>query len=427
MSIRRRLDPRRRRANGVDTHDVAAFRSVVNRTGIVRAILAGGALALVLAAAASARDPQTSERALHSAGSSRRRRSRSLAQHHRRRLRADPADASPARRRGGVDRPRRLLRRAVRAAAAGHAGRGAPAVPPTAVAPRLGPVQNPWTQTFRAGTRISVAVDLAKSILERDEVDAGSILLVSDLETAPDDVPSLARTIAEDRPRRDPASHRPARAVERRAEPLRRAAREGRDRRIRAAVARRRRAGRRHRPGSRSRRRCSCSARSHFSSSRRTSGLRVASRFRALGTPTEASRDAVASSSSGLRSASERSSASLVALALGLLALDIARSRDALAQGDVQYRISPERLGLWRAATIVPSDLGGLAHRHRGRRGASTGRALGAARAPRRPHGLGVRPRDRAAAQRRPGATRRASSPAMRTRGRSRARPGCSA
>jgi hypothetical protein len=65
------------------------------------------------------------------------------------------------------------------------------------VAPRLGPVQNPWTQTFRAGTRISVALDLAKSVLERDEVAAGSILLVSDLETAPDDVPALARTIAD--------------------------------------------------------------------------------------------------------------------------------------------------------------------------------------------------------------------------------------
>ena len=46
----------------------------------------------------------------------------------------------------------------------------------------------------------------------------------------------------------------------------------------------------------------------------------------------------------------------VVALALGLLAVDAARSRDALAHGDVQFRISPERLGLWRASTIVPSD-----------------------------------------------------------------------
>ncbi len=46
-----------------------------------------------------------------------------------------------------------------------------------------------------------------------------------------------------------------------------------------------------------------------------------------------------------------------LALALGLLALDAARSRDALAQGDVEYRITPEKTGLWRASTIVPFDL----------------------------------------------------------------------
>jgi len=63
------------------------------------------------------------------------------------------------------------------------------------VAPRLGPVRNPWTQTFRAGTRISSAIELAKSMLDRDHVANGSILLVSDLETAPDDVPALTRTI----------------------------------------------------------------------------------------------------------------------------------------------------------------------------------------------------------------------------------------
>jgi von Willebrand factor type A domain len=65
------------------------------------------------------------------------------------------------------------------------------------VAPQLGPAQTPWTQTFRAGTRISVALELARSLLERDRIAAGSILLVSDLETAPDDVPALSRTISE--------------------------------------------------------------------------------------------------------------------------------------------------------------------------------------------------------------------------------------
>jgi len=47
----------------------------------------------------------------------------------------------------------------------------------------------------------------------------------------------------------------------------------------------------------------------------------------------------------------------VLALVLGLLALDVVRSRDALAQGDVQYRISPGKTGLWRASTIVPFDL----------------------------------------------------------------------
>jgi hypothetical protein len=64
------------------------------------------------------------------------------------------------------------------------------------VPPRLGPPVNPWSQTFRAGTRISTAIQMAADALERDEVESGSILLVSDLETAPDDVEPLARTVA---------------------------------------------------------------------------------------------------------------------------------------------------------------------------------------------------------------------------------------
>jgi hypothetical protein len=63
------------------------------------------------------------------------------------------------------------------------------------VPPRLGPPVNPWTQTFRAGTQISTAIELAKDMLERDQVVDGSVLLVSDLETAPDDVPALASSI----------------------------------------------------------------------------------------------------------------------------------------------------------------------------------------------------------------------------------------
>ena len=47
----------------------------------------------------------------------------------------------------------------------------------------------------------------------------------------------------------------------------------------------------------------------------------------------------------------------LLALGLGLLALDVSRSRDALAQGDVTYRVAPQRADLWRADTLVPRDL----------------------------------------------------------------------
>jgi hypothetical protein len=63
------------------------------------------------------------------------------------------------------------------------------------VPPASGPAVNPWTKTFRAGTRVSSALQLARSMLERDGVRDGSILLVSDLETAPDDVPELASTV----------------------------------------------------------------------------------------------------------------------------------------------------------------------------------------------------------------------------------------
>jgi hypothetical protein len=47
----------------------------------------------------------------------------------------------------------------------------------------------------------------------------------------------------------------------------------------------------------------------------------------------------------------------LLAIGLGLLALDVANSRAALSHGDVEYRISPEKTGLWRARTVVPFGL----------------------------------------------------------------------
>ena len=197
MSIRRRLTERfAGRRTDVASHDVAALRSVITRTTAVRLVLAGTAVALVVAAAASARDPATSERAL-------------IPQD---RVGIVVLDLSLS----ITDTDYAAIRRTLRRIVAEEASiglvvfsdvpyellpPGTPAKELTPflrllVAPRLGPVQNPWTQTFRAGTRISVALDLATSMLERDDIESGSILLVSDLETAPDDVPALARTVA---------------------------------------------------------------------------------------------------------------------------------------------------------------------------------------------------------------------------------------
>ena len=184
-------------AAGVDSHDLGVLRGVIRRTGAVRAVLALGALALVLAAAAAARDPKTSESALVPPD----------------RIGVVVLDLSLSITDDDYATIRRTLRRLVDEQASiglvvfsdvpyELVPPGTPAeefspILRLLVAPRLGPVQNPWTQTFRAGTRISVALQLARSMLERDKVDAGSILLVSDLETAPDDIPALARTIVD--------------------------------------------------------------------------------------------------------------------------------------------------------------------------------------------------------------------------------------
>jgi hypothetical protein len=197
VSRRQRLRARlARRRVGVDTHDVGAFRSVVGRTWLIRLVLAGGALALVLAAAAAARDPDTTEQALIPPD----------------RVGVVVLDLSLSITDGDYAAIRSTLRRVVaEEAIVGLVvfsdvpyellppGTPASELRPLLrllVPPRLGPVQNPWTQTFRAGTRISVALDLARASLERDQVESASVLLVSDLETAPDDVPALASSIA---------------------------------------------------------------------------------------------------------------------------------------------------------------------------------------------------------------------------------------
>ena len=47
----------------------------------------------------------------------------------------------------------------------------------------------------------------------------------------------------------------------------------------------------------------------------------------------------------------------VLALGLALLARDVAATRSAVTSGDVEYRISPGKTGLWRASTVVPFGL----------------------------------------------------------------------
>jgi hypothetical protein len=54
---------------------------------------------------------------------------------------------------------------------------------------------NPWRATFSAGTRISAALDLARSMLREAHVANGSVVLISDLDDSPRDQVDLARTL----------------------------------------------------------------------------------------------------------------------------------------------------------------------------------------------------------------------------------------
>jgi hypothetical protein len=63
----------------------------------------------------------------------------------------------------------------------------------TPVKGRLPP--NPWDATFRAGTQISAALQLARRMLLDVHVKRGSITLISDLETASSDTVALTQTL----------------------------------------------------------------------------------------------------------------------------------------------------------------------------------------------------------------------------------------
>lgn len=184
---------------GVDSHDVEALRRVSFRTRLVRAVLVVAAVALLVLATASARGLEASKPTLLADGSGVLVVDLSLS--------IGEADFKDIRR-----TVRRLIEDDGSIGLVIFSDSAYELLPPGTSASELRPLLrylvsrratrmdaglpvNPWSEHFSAGTRISAALELARDILVRDRVKNGSILLASDLVTAPEDVPELARTL----------------------------------------------------------------------------------------------------------------------------------------------------------------------------------------------------------------------------------------
>ena len=181
----------------VDTHDTASFRSAVRRTLALRVLFGGGAIVLLAAAVLSARQLDPSDRGLLPTGTTG----------------VVVLDLSLS----ILDDQSGVVRRTLQSLVDSDAPVGVvvfsdvayellpPGTPSRELTPIIrlltptssGKVVSPWSDTFRAGTRISAALQLAQDMLDGDKVKDGSILLVSDLETSPDDVPETARVLRE--------------------------------------------------------------------------------------------------------------------------------------------------------------------------------------------------------------------------------------
>jgi hypothetical protein len=184
-----------RRRPAVDTHDIGAFRAAGRRTLALRILFAGGAIVLLSAAVLTARDLDPRDRGLLPTGTTG----------------VVVLDLSLS----ILDDQSGVVRRTLQSLVDSDARVGVvvfsdvpyellpPGTPARELRPIIrlltptssGQVVSPWSDTFRAGTRISTALQLAQDMLEGDRVRDGSILLVSDLETAPDDVPETARVL----------------------------------------------------------------------------------------------------------------------------------------------------------------------------------------------------------------------------------------
>jgi hypothetical protein len=183
------------RPTAVDTHDSRSFPSAARRTLALRVLFAGGAAALLAAAVVTAWGLDPKDRALLPSGTTG----------------VVVLDLSLS----ILDDQSGVVRNTLQSLVDSDASVGVvifsdvayellpPGTPAKELRPiirlltpnRAGEVVTPWTETFRSGTRISAALQLAQDMLDGDRVRDGSILLVSDLETSPDDVPATARVL----------------------------------------------------------------------------------------------------------------------------------------------------------------------------------------------------------------------------------------
>ena len=186
-----------RRRAAVDTHDLSALRRATLRARALRVLLAAGALASLAFAAASARGGDVRVRSILPSGSTGvvvLDLSLSIQDNDYRRLQGALRHLIAADAPVGLvvfsDAPYELL-------PPGTPARELRPIIRLLTPPERGQPVNPWSDAFRAGTRVSSALLLARQMLERDHVRNGSILLLSDLETAPEDLEAFLRTIGD--------------------------------------------------------------------------------------------------------------------------------------------------------------------------------------------------------------------------------------
>jgi hypothetical protein len=191
-------------ARAIPLADVARLARAARRTTIARALLVALIVALVVATAAAARSPDLRQQTFVPEGSSGivvLDLSASISTETYQRIGATLGELASGGGRYGL-----VL----------YSDVAYEALPPRTPAAELGPFVryftlppqetpgflpqfpvNPWSTTFSAGTRISSGLALARSVIRRERLQRPAVLLVSDLDDDPIDVPRLRRLMGE--------------------------------------------------------------------------------------------------------------------------------------------------------------------------------------------------------------------------------------